>query len=130
MDMTTYLKNKLYDHVLRNTSYTSPTTVYVGLYNGDPTDAGTGGTEVTTDVRAAGRVALTVGAPTDGAGSNPSEVTFGESDGAATVTHITIHDAASSGNILMYDTPTGGTQTVSAGNTVKFNATKLAFTFA
>jgi hypothetical protein len=40
-----YLENKILDHVLRNTAYTSPTTVYVGLYTAAPTDAG-GGTEV------------------------------------------------------------------------------------
>ncbi len=44
-EFSNYLENKVLDHVLRNTSYTSPTTVYVGLYTSDPTDAGSG-TEV------------------------------------------------------------------------------------
>jgi len=40
-----YLENKVLDHVLRNTSYTPPATVYLGLFTANPTDAG-GGTEV------------------------------------------------------------------------------------
>jgi len=44
-EFSNYLENKVLDHVLRNVSYSSPTTVYVGLYTSDPTDAGSG-TEV------------------------------------------------------------------------------------
>jgi hypothetical protein len=41
-ELSNFLENKLLDHVLRNTSYTSPTTVYVGLYTSDPADDNSG----------------------------------------------------------------------------------------
>ena len=44
MSFTPYLENKLLDHVLTNTAYTAPTTLYVSLWNGDPLS---GGSEVT-----------------------------------------------------------------------------------
>ena len=44
-EFTTYLSNKVLDHVLRNTSYTSPTTAYMGLFT-TTTDVSGGGTEV------------------------------------------------------------------------------------
>ena len=34
-----YLEAAVLDAVLKNTTYTSPATVYVALYNADPTDA-------------------------------------------------------------------------------------------
>ena len=44
-EMSNYLENGLLNAVLRATSYTSPTTVYVGLYTSNP-DEGNTGTEV------------------------------------------------------------------------------------
>jgi hypothetical protein len=41
-ELSNYLENSLLDHVLRGTSYTSPTTVYVGLYTSDPGDDNSG----------------------------------------------------------------------------------------
>ena len=38
-EMSNYLENALINATLRNTSYTTPTTVYVALYTSDPTDA-------------------------------------------------------------------------------------------
>jgi len=46
-EFSNYLENAIINAVLRNTSYTSPTTVYVGLFTNDPTDADAG-TEVST----------------------------------------------------------------------------------
>jgi len=37
--MSNFLENALINATLRNTSYTSPAVVYVGLYTTDPTDA-------------------------------------------------------------------------------------------
>ena len=43
--MSNYLENALINATLRDTTYTSPATVYVSLWTTDPTDAGSG-TEV------------------------------------------------------------------------------------
>jgi hypothetical protein len=44
-EFSNFLENALINAVLRNTTYTSPATVYVSLYLTDPTDADSG-TEV------------------------------------------------------------------------------------
>lgn len=44
---TNVLEGALLNHIFRATAYTAPTTVYVGLFTTAPSDAGTGGTEVT-----------------------------------------------------------------------------------
>ena len=41
-EMSNYLENALIDATLRNTSYTSPTTVYVALHTADPQDDASG----------------------------------------------------------------------------------------
>ena len=70
-EMSTYLENALINATLRNTSYTSPATVYVGLYTSDPTDANTG-TEVSGGSYT--RTAVTMGSPTDGVSTNHQQL--------------------------------------------------------
>ena len=72
-EFSNYLENKVLDHVLRNTSYTSPTTVYVGLYTSDPTDAGSG-TEVSGGSYA--RQSLSVTTASGGVVTSSADVTF------------------------------------------------------
>lgn len=103
-------------------------TPYVALFNGDPTDAGTGGTEVTTTIRPAGRVAATFGAPSGGSMSNSSAVDFGNADAGATVDHFAIYDAASAGNMVAHGSLTS--QVVSTGNPVSFPIGNLTITVA
>lgn len=126
MGKSNYLEDKLLNWALKNTAMgTPPATVYVGLHNGDPTDAGTGGTEVTTTIRTAGRVAATFGTITTNAGANTAAnsaiVDFGAAAGAvATMTHFGIWDAASGGNLLYADPLTGQPISVALGNLVSF----------
>jgi len=95
-----YLENVLLDHVLRNTTYTSPTTVYLALYTVAPTDAG-GGTELSG--LGYTRQAITFGAAAAGSISNSVAVTFGPASASwGTIIHIGIFDAASAGNILIH----------------------------
>ena len=94
--LSNYLENKLLDHALRNTSYTPVATVYLTLFVGSPTDAGTGGTEVNVT-----RQAVTFGAAASGTVSNSSSVSF-TSMPAVTVTHIAVYDHLSAGNLLFH----------------------------
>lgn len=96
-----YLENKILDHVLRNTAYTQPATVYAGLYTAAPTDAG-GGTEVAGNAYV--RKAITFGAAAGGVASNTGVITFDAPTPAAwgTVSHVGIFDAASGGNLLYW----------------------------
>lgn len=113
-----YLEDKILNWIRGTAFGTAPTNVYVGLFSAAPNDAG-GGTEVTTTIRVAGRVAATFGAPSGGSMSNSSTVDFGTAAGGASVTHFGIFDASSSGNLLGWAAVTTP-QTVSAGNTVSF----------
>lgn len=120
-----YLENKVLDHVLRNTSYTPPTTVYVGLYTAAPSDTG-GGTEVSGNNYA--RTAVTFSVASGGATSNSADVTFPTPSGSwGTVTHFGIFDASSAGNLLYWNSLTAS-QAIASGNTVKFLAGDLDVT--
>jgi hypothetical protein len=99
-ELSDYLENKLLDHVLRNISYTSPTTVYVGLFTADPTDAGTGA-EVSGGSYA--RQIVSVTTATGGIVTSSADVTFPQCTASwGTVSHIGLLDALSSGNLLMH----------------------------
>lgn len=99
-EFTNYLENKLLDHVLRNVTYTSPTTAYVGLFTDAPDDTGAG-TEVSGNSYA--RVAVSVTTAADGAVTSSANVTFPQATGSwGTISHLAIFDALTSGNMLMY----------------------------
>lgn len=98
---------------------TVPTTRYVALFNGDPTDTGTGGTEVTTTIRTAGRLAGTF-TRVVGVLTSSADVDFGAAAGAATISYFAIFDASTGGNMLMAGPITGGAVSVGAGTNVKF----------
>ncbi|MGE4164285.1 MAG: hypothetical protein AB7G23_21420 [Vicinamibacterales bacterium] len=125
--MSNYLETALFNEVLRATNYAPPTTVYVGLFTSDPTDAGTG-TEVTGGAYA--RQAVTFGAPTDGAGSNSAAVTFPQATANwGTVSHFGIFDASTAGNLLLHGQLTAS-KTVNAGDVFTFPTGQLTVTFA
>ena len=125
--MSTYLENALINATLRNTSYTSPSTVYVGLYTSDPTDANTG-TEVSGGSYT--RTAVTMGSPTDGVSTNSAAVEFPQASGSwGTVGWIGILDASSSGNLL-YHTALDTSKTISSGDIFKIAIGGLSVTLA
>lgn len=102
MPSSTYLRGKLVDHVFRNITYTSPTTVYVSLHTSDPTVAGTPGTEVSASWYAR-QVMAFAAQTTAGQTSNSGTVTFsGVSGSSVTVTHFALWDALTLGNELEY----------------------------
>ncbi len=126
-EMSTYLENALINATLRNTSYTSPSTVYVGLYTSDPTDANTG-TEVSGGSYT--RTAVTMGSPTDGVSTNSAAVEFPQASGSwGTVGWIGILDASSSGNLL-YHTALDVSKTISSGDIFKIAIGSLSVTLA
>jgi hypothetical protein len=126
-EMSNYLENALINATLRNTSYTSPATVYIGLYTSDPTDANTG-TEVSGGSYA--RVAVTMGSPSDGVSLNTAAVEFPQASGSwGTVGWIGILDASTSGNLL-YHTALDVSKTISSGDIFKIAIGSLSVTLA
>ncbi len=125
--MSNFLENALINATLRNTSYTSPAAVYVGLYTSDPTDANTG-TEVSGGSYT--RTAVTMGAPSNGVSTNTAAVEFPQASGSwGTVGWIGILDATSSGNLL-YHTALDTSKTISSGDIFKIAIGGLSVTLA
>jgi hypothetical protein len=125
--MSNYLENAVIDAVLRNTSYTSPATVYVALYTSDPTDADTG-TEVSGGSYA--RTAVTFGAPSNGVTTNSASVTFPTATASwGTVSYIGLRDASTSGNLLFH-TALDEAKTVGTGDIFTISTGNLSVTLA
>jgi len=126
-EFSNFLENALINATLRATTYTSPATVYVSLYTTDPTDADTG-TEVSGGSYA--RTAVTMGAPSNGVSTNSADVTFPTATGSwGTVTHIGIHDALTSGNLLFH-TALDTSKTIDSGDIFKITTGNLSVTLA
>jgi hypothetical protein len=126
-EMSNYLENALINATLRATTFTSPATVYVGLYTADPTDAGTG-TEVSGGSYA--RQSVTFGAPSNGVSTNSAAVEFPQCTSTwGTVSHIGILDASTSGN-LYYHTALDSSKTIETGDVFKIAIGNLSVTLA
>jgi hypothetical protein len=126
-EMSNYLENALINATLRATTFTSPATVYVGLYTADPTDAGTG-TEVSGGSYA--RTSVTFGAPSNGVSTNSAAVEFPQCTSTwGTVSHIGILDASTSGN-LYYHTALDSSKTIETGDVFKIAIGNLSVTLA
>jgi hypothetical protein len=113
-NLSNYLENKILDHFLGTTSYTKPTTVYVALYTAAPGDAG-GGTEATGGSYA--RQTATFSAASGGATSNDTNIDFASMP-AATIVAIGVHDAITSGNLLVWGTLSSN-KALDAGDTLR-----------
>jgi hypothetical protein len=115
-EISNFLEDALINATLRNTTYTSPATVYVGLYTTDPTDANVG-TEVSGGSYA--RQSVSFAAPSNGLSASDADVTFPQATGSwGTVGWIGILDAATSGNLL-YHTPLDTAKTIESGDIFK-----------
>jgi hypothetical protein len=125
--LSNYLENALMNAVLNNTSYTSPTTTFVGLFTSDPTDAGSG-TEVSGGSYA--RQAASFGAASEGNCTNDADITFPQATGNwGTVTHFGLYDASTSGNLLFHGALTSS-KVIETGDIFKIASTNLSITLA
>ena len=129
--LTNYLENKLIDHIFRTSSYTKPTSLYVGLITGIA-DAEAGSiTEVS-----GGSYARVARAPLDanwnastsnGTTSNSATIQFpAATTDWGTCTYFGIWDAATGGNLLIY-APLTAARTITNGTTPSFGAGALTF---
>jgi hypothetical protein len=126
-EISNYLENALVNATLRNTSYTSPATVYVALYTIDPTDADTG-----TEVAGNGyvRQSVTFSAPSDGATSNSAAVEFPQATGSwGTIAYIGLRDASSGGNLL-YHTALDASKAIATGDVFRIAIGSLTVTLS
>jgi hypothetical protein len=126
MPTTNYLENAILNATLRNTSYTSPTTVYSALYSTAPTPS-TGGTELSGNGYS--RVSSTFSSPSGGITSNSADITFGPATGNwATVVAFGIVDASSGGNLLYYTSVNG--RNVKSGDSLTYTTGNVVVTLS
>jgi hypothetical protein len=122
MSKTNYLETQLLNHVLRNVSYPSPTSIYVALFTVSPSEGG-GGVEVSGGGYVRQPVTFTVPAPDSV--TNVSDVTFPIATvDWGTVVAFAIMDQASSGNMLYYANLTAS-RTILASDQLRFPSAQL-----
>ena len=121
-EFSDYLENKILDHVLRNVSYTSPTTTYVALFTTDPGDDNTGA-EISGGSYA--RQALSVTTAAAGIVTSSADIEFPQATANwGTISHIGLLDAVTSGNLLMH-TPLTTSKTIETGDIFKIPSGNL-----
>lgn len=96
-----YLENAVLNHVLRGTSYTAPSAVYVSLHTGTGPDETGSAFEVAGNNYA--RVQAYFGVSTTGGCHNTGVLTFPTPSATwGTVTSFGIQDASTNGNLLYF----------------------------
>jgi len=124
-----YLENKVLDHILGNTAYSAPATVYFGLYTSNPTDAG-GGTEVSgVSYARVSKTNNTTNFPNavSGVKSNGTSVDFPTAGSAwGSVQSVGVFDAPTGGNLL-YWAPLASAIVVPNGGQLSFAIGQLIF---
>lgn len=125
MDLTTYTKNAIGNHMLRNQSFTPPAAVYLALFTTATDDSG-GGTEADGGLYA--RVAITLGAFASGVSTNSNELLFENLPGG-TYTNAAVMDASTGGNMLMHDVLPAEAQDVDNGGSIVVPVGQLTITF-
>lgn len=126
-----YLENKLLDHTLRNTAFSQPSALYVGLFTGSANanlEAGTLTDEVSGGSYT--RKAVTFAAASGGSASNSATVTFDTATANwGTITSVAVMDAASGGNVLFYGSVTSS-KTIETGDTFQISSGNLTISLA
>ena len=118
-----YLELKLLDHALATTAYTKPTNVYVGLHTGSPVDDNSGANEITGNGYT--RKVASFAAAASGSASTDATITFDAATGNwGTITHISIYDAATSGELLFHGAVTTS-KTIETGDTFQISSGNL-----
>jgi len=124
-----YLETKLLDHTFRNTSFTSPSGVYLALFTSAPTDAG-GGTELSGNAYVRQSITMATSGTSPTLCTNSSAVEFPTATASwGTLVAVGIFDASSSGNMLAW-ADLASNRTVGSGDIFRVPANDLDITLA
>ena len=127
--LSDHAENLLLNYLMTAGSVTRPTNWYVALYTAAPNDAG-GGTELSGSGYARQSIAFDAATGTGGTTDNSADVVFTAAGGDwGTITHIGIHDAATSGNLLWHGAMSTS-KTVTDGDSLQFSAGNVDLTIA
>lgn len=131
-----YLENKVLDHVLKNTAYTQPSNLYLGLFTNTSgnaaanLEAGTLTDEVSTSGTAYARMTVAFSAASGGTSATSATVTFATATAAwGTITHVAILDNATSGNVLFWGAVTTA-KAIDSGDTFQITSGNLSISLA
>jgi hypothetical protein len=129
-----YLENKVLDHVLKNTAYSQPSNLYVGLFKNTSTNAAANLEAGTlTDEVSGGSYARQAGAfsaASGGSASTSATITFpAASADWGTITHVAVLDASTSGNVLFWGAVTTS-KTIETGDTFQITSGNLTISLA
>lgn len=127
MSLSNYSETALCNWLRGSANMPAAATPYIALFSSNPTDTGLAGTDVTTLVRPAGRLAVTFGAPSNGVIANTIAVNFGDSANDTSITHFGIYDAVSGGNLICYGA-LSSPRTVLTSDAVNWSAGSLVVT--
>ena len=98
--ISNYLENALLNATLTNTTYTSPASVYLGLFTSNPTDSNAG---IELSAPSYTRQVVSFGAASSGSSSNVSAISYDQATTDwGTIGWVGLYDAATSGNLLYY----------------------------
>ena len=97
---STYFRDGILSYLKGTALPTAPANLYVALYSVAPSRAGTGGTENTTSIRSAGRVAIASSGwdAVEASGNSRQIKNTSAIDNTASVVFIGLWDAATAGN--------------------------------
>lgn len=119
--ISSYLANKILDHVFRNVAYTPPTTVYVKQHLDQPGAAGTANPSAVTT-----RIAATWAAASGGAITLTTTFPVFTETATETERFVSLWDASTSGNFLVSGILTTAVAEQS-GYTFTFNVCTISF---
>lgn len=127
-DMCDYLEDELIDHILRNSAFVSPTTIYAALLTADPGEAGSTANEI-----AGGgytRLPVAFDAPVDGVTQNTFDIEWPQATADwGVITHVLVMDAETGGNPLFHKVlPTA--KTITSGDFFKIPIGSLTVALA
>jgi hypothetical protein len=124
MPFSSYVDNKLIDHLLGSGTYTKPSALYVALFVGNPAS---GGTEVTTSGSAYARQSAAFTISTNSA-SNTAAIEYPTATSSwGTIDYIAIYDASSGGNQLV-SAALSSAKTIASGDVLRIPASNLSVT--
>lgn len=121
--MSDYLENELLDHALGTSAMTMPSGTYIQLHTGAPGEAGTSNVSAETT-----RNDVNWDAASGGTAALASASTWADWDaGSETISHVSIWDAASSGNCLFVGALSASKAVVDTDDFTLTTATTVTF---
>ena len=124
MAFSNYMENEILDWINGGAFPTPPTATWAQLFNGNPTDTGTGGTALYTRASvAAGGWTTTTGSTATISNTAALTITTSASP-SAVADYVGVFDSSAAGNLLFHGLLTTS-KTIAVGDEVKFNALAL-----